>query len=216
MALLDLVLPTACGGCGRHGGLLCATCRGQLRPASDDEDLFITSLPGIVIGEALTLGMAAFLYEGPVQRALHRLKYIGASRLAPVLADATLPTLDRLLRLSGPAPLLAVPVHAERLRSRGYNQAALIADRLATRRRLPRTDVLVRVRQTGKQHRLDRAARLRNLREAFAMRPGIAVPPVVIVVDDILTTSATLEACAGALRAAGSAEVYGFAVAREA
>ena len=160
--------------------------------------------------------MAAFLYEGPAQRALHRLKYVGASRLAGVLADPALPTLDRLLRLTGPAPLVAVPVHAERLRSRGYNQAALIADRLATRRRLPRADLLVRVRETGKQHRLDRAARLNNLRDAFAVRPGIAVPPIVIVVDDILTTSATLEACAGALRTAGCGEVYGFAVAREA
>lgn len=215
MALLDLVLPTACGGCGRHGGLLCTTCHGQLRPATDDADLFIAPLPGVVVGEALTLGMAAYLYEGPLQRALHRLKYVGASRLAAVLADAALPVLDRLLRLSGPAPLAAVPLHPGRLHSRGYNQAALIADQLARRRRLARLDVLARARETGKQHRLDRAARLANLRGAFSVHAA-RVPPVVIVVDDILTTAATLEACAGALRAAGCAEVYGFAVAREA
>jgi predicted amidophosphoribosyltransferase len=76
-------------------------------------------------------------------------------------------------------------------------------------------DVLVRERATTQQHRLDRAARLRNLREAFAIRPGARPPPVAILVDDILTTSATLEACAAVLRDAGTSRVLGFAVARE-
>ena len=76
-------------------------------------------------------------------------------------------------------------------------------------------DLLERRQATERQHRLDRAARLRNLRDAIAVRPGIELPATVIVVDDIVTTSATLEACASVLRAAGADEVYGFAVARE-
>ena len=81
---------------------------------------------------------------------------------------------------------------------------------------LPVIDLLERVRPTTKQHRLDRAARLANLRAAFSVRAAAtSMPAAVIVVDDIVTTTATLEACASVLRAAGVREVYGFAVARE-
>ena len=116
--------------------------------------------------------------------------------------------------MTGPVPLVPVPVHRERMRERGYNQAELIARALGAAVGLPAVDLLERVRPTTKQHRLDRAARLANLRAAFAVRPR-APPPAVIVVDDIMTTTATLEACASVLRAAGVHDVYGFAVARE-
>ena len=81
--------------------------------------------------------------------------------------------------------------------------------------RLPAVDALDRIRPTTKQHRLDRLARLRNLRAAFSVRSGAAVPTVAILVDDIITTTATLEACASVLREAGCEAVYGFAIARE-
>jgi ComF family protein len=108
-----------------------------------------------------------------------------------------------------------VPVHLERLRARGYNQAALVAAELGRAGGLPVRDLLVRARSTTRQHRLDRAGRLRNLRGAIAMAAGTPAPKVVIVVDDIITTSATLEACAAALIEGGAESVYGYAVARE-
>ena len=80
---------------------------------------------------------------------------------------------------------------------------------------LPALDALDRVRPTTKQHRLDRLARLRNLRDAFALRPGVRAPSVCVLVDDIITTTATLEACGSVLREAGCEAVYGFAIARE-
>ncbi|MEJ7803377.1 MAG: ComF family protein, partial [Candidatus Limnocylindria bacterium] len=79
----------------------------------------------------------------------------------------------------------------------------------------PVADVLERARLTTKQHRLDRVARLHNLRGAFGLRNGAVVPSTVILVDDIITTTATLEACASVLREAGCQSVYGFALARE-
>ena len=113
-------------------------------------------------------------------------------------------------------PLVPVPVHRERLRERGYNQAELIARAMGSAVGLPVIDRLERVRPTTKQHRLDRAARLANLRAAFSVRAAAtSMPAAVIVVDDIVTTTATLEACASVLRSAGVREVYGFAVARE-
>jgi ComF family protein len=122
---------------------------------------------------------------------------------------------DDLTAVCGPLPLIPVPVHPDRLRERGYNQAALLALGLAVHRRLPVLELLTRGRPTTKQHRLDRAARLRNLRAAFVLRDSARPPPKVIVVDDILTTSATLEACAATLLAAGCDQVYGFTLARE-
>ncbi|MGI8829250.1 MAG: ComF family protein [Candidatus Limnocylindria bacterium] len=102
---------------------------------------------------------------------------------------------------------------AERLAARGYNQAELIGRGLLRRFGLPLSAVLVRTRPMTKLHRLKRVARLNNLRGAFAVatRP----PPAVILVDDIITTTATLEACASVLRDAGCETVYSFAVARE-
>ncbi len=215
-ALLDLFLPPACTSCGRTGALLCDACRGRFAPPSRPEDRFVAPDAGVVLGDALILAIAAFAHEGPVRRALAALKYTGASRLAAALAEAAPPALERLVRISGPAALVPVPVHRDRLRERGYNQAELIAKALGRHAALPCANLLERVRPTTKQHRLDRAARLANLSEAFALKRDLELlPATVILVDDIVTTTATLEACASVLRDAGVQAVYGFAVARE-
>lgn len=220
MRLADLLLPPACGGCGRFGSILCRTCVGALRSASPEADRFVAADAGVVLGEELLVAIAAFRYEGPLRRALGRLKYAGAARIARPLAQAAAPALAPLLQLTDevgtePAPIVAVPVHPDRLRERGYNQAELLAGELARLIGRPTVDLLIRTRATTKQHRLDRAGRLHNLRGAFTVNPGARPPATVILVDDILTTSATLEACASALRAAGCETVVGFALARE-
>ncbi|CAN5299210.1 phosphoribosyltransferase family protein [soil metagenome] len=209
MSLLDLLMPPACAACGRVGALLCSRCLNGLQVPSRPADRFLASDGGIVVGEALTMAMAAFAYEGPMRRALAALKYGGASRLAPILAWAATPALGNLLAITGRAVLVPVPLHRERQRARGYNQSELIARRLGT----PMALALERVRPTTKQHRLNRAARLANLRGAF--RASGVVPLTAILVDDIITTTATLEACASVLRHAGCSAVYGFALARE-
>jgi ComF family protein len=215
MALLDLLLPPACGACGRMGRLLCDRCRRDLRAPTPAGDRFFAPDAGVLIGEALELALAAFAYENVLRRLLQRLKYIGAARVAQPLAEAAAPALKALLSISGPGELVPVPVHIVRRRERGYNQAELLARELAARARQPWLDLLERPHATTKQHRLDRAGRLRNLRGAFVMRANARPPPTVIVVDDILTTSATLEACASVLREAGVLHVYGFAIGRE-
>lgn len=215
MALIDVLLPPSCAGCGRYGSLLCDACRASFRSASPAAVTFIQADPSVVVGEALTLAFAAFRYEAAVRATLQRLKYGASARLAKPLAVAAQPAFERLLSVSGPLPIVPVPVHPDRRRERGYNQAALIAQWLGRGVGLPTCDLLVRTRATTRQHRLDRAGRLKNLRDAFRLVGGARPPPRVIVVDDILTTSATLEACAGVLRNAGCSSVYGFAVARE-
>lgn len=213
MRLVDLLLPPACAGCGRPGSLLCAQCASRLRPAADVENRFLSADPGVVVGDALVLAAAAYAYNGPMRRALAALKYTGVSRLAPMLAGHAVPRLRELLAVSGPAILVPVPVHRDRLRERGYNQAALLASAMGRIAGLGVEEVLARARPTTKQHRLNRMARLQNLRGAFA---AVGRPPATaILVDDIITTTATLEACATVLADAGSEAVYGFAIARE-
>ena len=210
-----MLLPPACASCGRSGAILCKGCLGRFSVASRPAERFLAPDAGVAMGESLCLALAAFAHEGPIRRALAALKYTGASRVAPILARASAAHLAGLLAISGPAALVPVPVHRERRRARGYNQAELIARELGRQMRLPAVDALERIRPTTKQHRLDRLARLRNLRAAFSVHPGSAVPPVAILVDDIITTTATLEACAAVLREGGCDAVYGFAVARE-
>jgi ComF family protein len=216
MRLLELLLPPACAGCGRAGSLLCDRCVARLRPPFDPADRFVAPDAGVVVGDRLAVAIAAFAYEGPMRRALAALKYTGASALAPILATLAEPAMGRVLAIAGDSCFVPVPVHRERRRERGYNQAEAIARALGSRAGAPTLDVLERVRPTTKQHRLDRAARLANMRDAFAVRAAVReLPPTVVIVDDIITTSATLEACASVLRGAGVEEVYGFAVARE-
>jgi ComF family protein len=213
-AILDLLLPPACAACGRGGHVLCPACRGSFR--RPDPGAFVVADAGVALGEALALAVGAFAYEAALRRALGRLKYAGAGRVAQPVAEAAAPALGQLLAIAGrSATLVPVPIHPARERQRGYNQASLLARELGRQGRVAVTSLLERRTATERQHRLDRAARLRNLRDAIGMRPGAAPPAVAIVVDDILTTAATLEACASVLREGGSREVYGFAVARE-
>ena len=117
--------------------------------------------------------------------------------------------------------LLPVPLHSARQRERGYNQAESLAQALAGVIHLPlHTTGLQRVRHTRSQMSLDAADRQKNVQGAFAYQPreggaGSAVSNRrVVVIDDVCTTGATLEACSLALKAAGASQVWGFTLAR--
>ena len=214
-SLLEVVLPPSCAACSRYGTVLCGGCEKDLRPASDPTVSFLAADAASLGGSEVELVVSAFRHEGVARRCLQRLKYGGARRLADPLARAALPAFDDLLAVSGPAILVPVPVHVSRARERGYNQALLLAGALGAARQLPVVELLTRPRATQRQHALDRTARLANLRSAFAASARRAQPGRVIVVDDILTSGATMEACASVLHEAGVRLVYGFAIARE-
>ena len=162
---------------------------------------------------ALSRLRSAVAYEGPIELAVQRFKYPGWRRLAGPLA---LLLAERLLveGLAG-SWAVAVPLHPERFRQRGFNQAELLARELRARLALDQAPGhLVRVRATQPQVGLDRLWRLENVRGAFARRgPDLGGRPLLLV-DDVATTGATLDACAAALRASGSGAVIGATVAR--
>lgn len=161
---------------------------------------------------ALAAVHAPFVYAAPLDRLLVRFKFhedLAAGRLLSQLMAQTLASAPR------PDALVPVPLHRARLRRRGYDQALEIAKPLARALDLRvEGDLLVRTRATDAQSRLDADARRRNLRDAFAIRPGVALPAHVALVDDVMTTGATLRAAATALRRAGVQRVDAWVCAR--
>jgi ComF family protein len=156
---------------------------------------------------------AAGAYAGPLREALHALKFRerrGLARpLAALVREQCAGTLPRDVDA-----LVPVPLGRGRERARGFNQAALIAARLADALHLPvRSRWLVRVRETAPQTELAASERQRNVRHAFAAADAVAGRHVVVV-DDVFTTGATAAECARALRAAGARQVGVLTVAR--
>src|SRR4029079_14946654 len=140
MGLLELLLPPACAGCGRYGTVLCGVCVASLRAPGLSSDRFFGPDGGVVVGDALEVAVAAFAYGGSLRRALAGLKYGSAARVARPLADRAAGKMQLLAALAPGAVLVPVPVHQERLRERGYNQAALLAQELSRSTRLATVD----------------------------------------------------------------------------
>ncbi|WP_213949158.1 ComF family protein [Luteibacter sp. dw_328] len=150
-------------------------------------------------------------YGWPLDSLETRFKFAGSLAAGRVLADAWM---DAGPPPSVPELLLPVPLHLSRLRSRGYNQALELARPMGRRYRVPvNHDVLYRARRTDAQSELDAAARLGNVRGAFAVR-RVPVQKHVAIVDDVMTTGATLIECTKALLAVGIERVDVWALAR--
>lgn len=199
-AFADALIPPSCAGCDAPGSWLCLECRDTLDPVA-------VRSGGLVF-------RAAGAYAGPLRQAIQRCKYRGERALARELGElvAALVARDLALGVAIDA-LVPVPLHPERIRSRGYDQAALLAAAVAARTGLPLACALHRIRHTRPQVALDRAERARNVAGAFVSEAGSLRGLRVALVDDVTTTGATLSAAARAARAAGARAVRAYVVA---
>jgi ComF family protein len=195
--------------------VLCGRCRAPLVRRLDEP-------PGAPVGLPVRLpsGIAQLewcaAFTGPVRAALHALKYDGERRLAEVLGEVMARRWERAGR--GAHLLVPVPVHRDRLRERGYDQAVLLAEAVGRRLRLPVVHAVERSSATAAQHALGRRDRERNVGGAFVgsvRHDGLVRGRWVLLIDDVMTTGATLAGCAAALHAAGAAGVSALTVARE-
>ena len=209
-----------CGESGHAGHDLCLDCRDALPWNREACPRCAIPLPagGGTCGACLRRPPplahvhAACVYGFPFNRLVPRFKFhhdLAAGRLMAELLGQSLAGVPR------PDAIIPVPLHVARLRHRGYDQALELARPLARELGLPLlADTLLRVRPTAPQSELDAVARLRNLRRAFALRPGAALPAHVTLVDDVMTTGATLNAAARTLLRAGVARVDAWVCAR--
>jgi len=191
------LLPPLCPRCGKPqvNGVVCATCRQRQ-----------TKIDGI---------RSAFRFEGTMRQAIHQLKYQNlkaiSSSLAVLLADYLL-----LNPLPGEV-LVPVPLHPRRLRERGYNQAVLLAKELSRLITLPViTNCLIRVKEAKPQVRTTTVTeRRKNVTGAFICHGDKINGKQIILVDDVCTSGATLEACATALKNNGAVSIWGLTIAME-
>jgi ComF family protein len=213
--IVDLALPATCPGCGREGEPLCDGCFAELVARAD-------AAPGLPVGmpSDVPLPLVALEwcvpYAGLGRRSIHALKYGGERRLARPLGRA-LATRWRGTGLYADV-IVPVPVHADRLRERGFDQADAIARVAAETLGLPCVSALERHRATRRQSELGRAERSSNVAGAFTVREREAAAVaggIVLLVDDVATTGSTLRAAAAALMDAGAVAVAAITVARE-
>jgi len=219
--VLDWLYPPTCGGCGQPGERLCPACRNTVRllqpplcphcGQSLENDQTCLSCP---LGGYQFQALRAWAeFNGPVRSAIHCLKYKGDLALGEILAR---PMAGLLRSLGWEVDLVVpVPLGVAREQQRGYNQASLLALPLAMACGLPhRPKALHKIRQTRTQVGLSRTARRENVAGAFQADSHLVEGRSILVVDDVATSGATLDACAAALLGAGAQAVYGLTLAR--
>jgi ComF family protein len=222
-SFLNLLFPPRCIICHQSGSCLCPACQDTIdyiRPPVCPRCGHPTSVPRLCHScrkaPPQIDGIRAVGYlEGTLRTAIHRFKYSNMRLLA-----APLGRLMRQYLLQNQLPvdiMVPVPLHPHRLRERGYNQAALLAKEVEKALGLPLLEgALVRVRSTRPQIGLNARERRENVREAFrCVDRGVMNGRRILLVDDVCTTGATLEACSLALREKGVGAVWGLVLARE-
>lgn len=221
-ALLNLLYPTRCVACGRAAELLCRDCQRNIQfveppicPRCGQSTATAELCRSCRLQPLQIDGIRSVGYlEGALQTAIHRFKYSNLRALAVPLGGLAA---EHLARCNLPVDtLVPVPLHTSRLRERGYNQANLLAREIAAMTGLSVfSESLLRVRSTLPQVGLTAMERRKNVDAAFQCASDTMKGRSVLLVDDVCTTGATLEACSLALRAAGAEVVWGFTLARE-
>lgn len=225
---LDLLFPPHCATCQKSGYILCPSCLAAIRPLVPP----LCSHCGNAPEAHSTYGLcqdcttrplhlsglrAVSAYQEPLRTCIHALKYEGNTRLAEPLGLL----LAKAYRAYGIRAdvIIPVPLHSERQRQRGYNQTSLLAEVCARQVGVPSSNhVLVRHRATTSQVGLAAQERQQNVAGAFLCTPAFATGTLsgrtILIIDDVCTTGATIEACALPLFAAGAHAVWGLVLAR--
>ena len=222
---LDLVFPPRCVGCHQVGAWLCEACLSQIPRVQTP---FCTVCGDVAGDDGLCMRCriaplqierirSVVYFDGAVRQALHHLKYRKRIELAKPLGHLMAaylmdPTNAGATHVDTIVP---VPLYADRLRERGYNQAALLAREVARQTGLSLDEqTLVRHRATASQVDLNAAQRKENVRDAFCCSDDTLTGKHIVLIDDVCTTGATLEACAIALTKENAGSVQALTLAR--
>lgn len=222
-ATLDLLLPPVCLLCAdplssSSGISLCTSCLSKVPPLGEGHctccaQPFHSPASNHLCGKCLqqppafSSVHAAGLYQGSVRDAVHKLKYRSQLALAKPLGELISATLLAQCKEFAPDRIIPVPLHAKRLRQRGYNQSVEIARPVARSLKVPLdVKMLKRARYTPPQQGLTAKDRRKNLRNAFALT-SVPRAEKVLLIDDVMTTGETLRECSRLLLEGGAQEV---------
>lgn len=218
---LDWVYPPCCGGCGLPGGRFCRDCQSRIEKIIGP----ICARCGQPLANAglcrrcrntppsFSCLRSWAIFSGPLRNAIHRLKYRGDIALGEILARPLIEMVE-MLRWSVEA-VVPVPAGIARKAERGYNQASIIGLPVALACGIPfQPGWLEKIRETPSQVGLTLRQRQENLRSAFKSAAGSAAGKRILIIDDVTTSGATMEACSRALLEGGALETFGLTLAR--
>lgn len=224
LQLLDILFPHCCIQCHAGGSSFCDSCRAKLSyfvppvcPGCGDPQVAQRLCLHCRYEPLKLSGLRAFSdYVEPLRSIIHEFKYRGHPHLGDALGMLLAETYRRHHMTTD--LIIPVPLHVERLKQRGYNQAQLLADSCARQLHIPTsTSLLTRTRTTSTQVKLGVQERRSNLHGAFQYHHNATTQMLlnrkILVIDDVCTTGATIEACANLLFAAGAKEVWGLVLA---
>ncbi|MCU0498118.1 MAG: ComF family protein [Anaerolineae bacterium] len=202
-AAIGWVFPLQCAGCGRVDTAWCERCEDRLQAIP-------LQLQQRSVADFIGIASTGY-HEGLLQTAIHALKFENVPTIADPLGARLA---DAILALAWPIEMvIPVPLHPKRLAQRGYNQSELLAQALIKRCRFDyEPEGLIRWRDTPHQVGLNARDRQVNVADAFKAHEGRIGGKIVLIIDDVLTTGATLSACATAVIEAGARAVYGVTV----
>ncbi|MCF7836893.1 ComF family protein [Candidatus Gracilibacteria bacterium] len=220
--LLEILFPIRCVGCGEEGEWFCGSCasRVELNQKQFCPICWQENLGGRVCmdcrGSSLDgLRVAGSYQKNPeLAKAIQTLKYKFSDNLAKNLGEILSQSITQK-NYDGARVVSFIPLHQKRLRWRGFNQAELLAQTVSQNLNLPLAESLLRQKNTSQQAKLSRQERMQNLRDAFALHPDFSAKnKIVILVDDVASTSTTLLEAAQVLKKNGAKEVWGLVLAR--
>ena len=228
--LLNLIYPLRCPLCRRFldasgGGYFCprcsakikmltpSTCRGCAKPFFEKESFCLECRDRKFYYEKV---VAAAIYDGVIRRSIHLLKYARKTALAKPLGALLTERVSRLDRVDQIDLAMPVPLHKRQLRRRGFNQAEILSRSCGQRLAIPvSTGNLIKTKSTLSQSVLKRDERFKNIEGAFLVKkPSDIKGKNILLIDDVLTTGATLNECARTLKRAGAEKIIAMAIAR--
>ena len=223
--IVDFILPPHCVSCNKLGQLFCAECQAKivwmeppLCSSCGRENVTRNRLCSICKSHqhsSLHFIRATTLFAPPITEIVHHLKYYNSFALARPLAELMARAWATWIPENTIDLIIPVPLHPEREQTRGYNQSALLAYHLSHMVRRPYDEsVLQRIRQTQPQARLNATERKTNVLGAFEFNRGDIAHKHILLIDDVCTTGATLEAAATSLLHAGAKRVSAYCLAR--
>ena len=228
-AILDFVFPPRCFGCDKDidKGLVCDKCFAQittnalgtcpicgLPKSSEDECNHLILLTGLN-PRSLSRVRALGKYKPPYKGLVHNFKYQHKTKISKILGLGLANLINSDPILSRARYIVPIPLHPARLRERGFNQSLLLAQEASFGSGISLLDCLARKKNTKSQTQFDYKLRMENIRDAYQMKSGfnaLLKEQRVILVDDVITTGATLTEAAKVLKENGVSDVYGIVV----